>query len=114
MKLIALCILAGAAFPQSQPGTIQGIITDPEGGTFPVAFVQLKNTQTSVVSYGADAGAGKYSITPVTAGTYDLSINVPGIKSASVSGGLMEALKNNPDALASLSMLMFQQGFSCQ
>jgi len=36
------------------------------------------------------------------------SINVPGIKSASVSGGLLDALKNNPEALASLSMLKGQ------
>lgn len=36
------------------------------------------------------------------------SINVPGIPSANVSGGLMEALKNNPEALASLSMLKGQ------
>lgn len=36
------------------------------------------------------------------------SINVPGIQSATVSGGPMDALKNNPEALASLSMLKGQ------
>jgi len=79
--LIALCVLAAGVFSQDTPGAIRGIITDPEGGTFPVAFVQLKNTQTSVVSNGTEAGAGKYSVTPVVAGTYELSVNVPGMKS---------------------------------
>lgn len=36
------------------------------------------------------------------------SINVPGIQSGSVSGGLIDALKNNPEALASLATLKGQ------
>jgi hypothetical protein len=40
------------------------------------------------------------------------SINVPGIKSATVSGGLMDALKNNPEALASLATLKGQANSS--
>jgi hypothetical protein len=42
------------------------------------------------------------------------SINVPGIQSASVSGGLLDALKNNPDALKSLSMLKGQANTSLE
>jgi hypothetical protein len=40
------------------------------------------------------------------------SISVPGIQSGAVSGGLLDALKNNPDALASLSMLKGQANTS--
>jgi hypothetical protein len=42
------------------------------------------------------------------------SINVPGIQSANVSGGLMDALKNNPDALKSLAMLKGQANTSME
>jgi len=87
MKLTTcIWILAGAAFSQNTPGTITGMITDPDGGTFPVAFIQLKNTQTAAVSNGASAAGGKYSIAPVVAGTYDLSVNVPGMKAYQRNG----------------------------
>lgn len=42
------------------------------------------------------------------------SINVPGIQSAQVSGGLLDALKNNPDALASLATLKGQANTALQ
>jgi hypothetical protein len=42
------------------------------------------------------------------------SIDVPGIQSAKVSGGLLDALKNNPEALASLSMLKGQANKSLE
>ena len=42
------------------------------------------------------------------------AIDVPGIQSAKVSGGLMDALKNNPDALAALSTLKGQAGQSLE
>jgi hypothetical protein len=47
-------------------------------------------------------------------GTPRTSINVPGIQSANVSGGLMDALKNNPDALKSLAMLKGQANTSLE
>lgn len=40
------------------------------------------------------------------------SVSVPGVQNASVSGGLMDALKNNPDALASLATLKGQANTS--
>jgi len=89
--VIAFCILAAAALSQSTPGRITGIITDPEGGTFPIAFVQLKNTQTSAVSNGDVAAGGKYSITPVAAGTYELSVTVPGMKTYQRNGIVVQA-----------------------
>jgi len=74
------CILAAAAFSQSAPGTIAGVITDPEGGAFAIAFVQLRNTQTAALSNVASAAGGKYRIASVAAGIYALSVNVPGMK----------------------------------
>jgi hypothetical protein len=35
-----LFILAAAVSSQSTPGTIIGVITDPEGSAFPIAFVR--------------------------------------------------------------------------
>ena len=81
MKLtICACVLAGAAFSQSPSSTIRGAITDTDGGVPAIAFVQLKNSQTSEISNAIGSPGGKYSFTPVAAGTYDLSVIVPGMK----------------------------------
>jgi hypothetical protein len=40
------------------------------------------------------------------------SVNVPGIQAASVSGGMLDALKNNPEALAQLAK--FKEGSQAQ
>jgi hypothetical protein len=78
-SLIFTAILAAVAFSQGTPGTITGIITDPEGGVCPLAFVQLRNMQTAAVLNTAGTPGGRYNIAGVTAGTYELSVNVPGM-----------------------------------
>ena len=75
-----LCVAAATAFSQLSPGTITGAIAGPDGDVFPIAFVQLKNTQTAAVLNTA-ANGGKYDIASVAPGTYQLSVSVPGMKS---------------------------------
>ena len=75
---MALLLFAGPALSQT---AVTGAITDPEGGAFPGAFVTLKNTQTAAVSNVVSAAGGKYSIDPVAPGVYELSVNMPGMKS---------------------------------
>jgi len=80
---ICVCIWAcicAAAFSQSTSGTIRGVITDTDGGVPAIAFAQLKNTQTSGSSNAVGSASGMYSFTPVAAGTYELSVVVPGMK----------------------------------
>jgi len=67
-------------FSQGTPGTIRGLIKDTDGGVPAIAFAQLKNTQTSGVSNAVGSASGEYSFTPVAAGTYELSVIVPGMK----------------------------------
>ncbi len=88
MKLLpmCLCLFATEALAQDRPGTITGAITDPEGGAFAGAFVQLKNTQTAATSNAVSAAGGKYTFAEVATGAYDLSVNVPGMKGFKRSG----------------------------
>ena len=82
VKRLAIClsVFAVAAFSQSSTATITGVVTDPDGGAFAGAFVQLKNTQTAAALNVVGEAGGKYALTSVAAGTYDLSVNVPGMK----------------------------------
>src|SRR5215469_7750519 len=76
----AFMILAGVtAFAQSNQGTITGTISDPAGAVVPGAAIQVKNAETGVVYQGGTSNTGNYVI-PVPAGTYEITVTVPGFK----------------------------------
>jgi carboxypeptidase family protein len=95
-SIVAIVALAlAAAFPdrvssQSPTGTISGVVTDPDGAVFPGAFVQARGAR----AYNeASDDAGKYRL-QVVPGTYDLSINVPGMKGFQRKGVVVQANQN--------------------
>ena len=75
--LILIGLLLGAAQPA--PGTIRATVTDPQGGTFPVAFVQAKREPSGPTINGQGGANGLYTM-QVPPGTYELSVNVPAMK----------------------------------
>jgi len=75
----ALFLTAVSAFSQSNQGTITGTISDPGGAVVPAAMVEAKNQQTGVVSRAGISATGNYVIS-VPAGTYELTVAVPGFK----------------------------------
>ncbi len=81
--LIIASLVAGTAAAQRTNGTIRATVTDPQGGTFPVAFVQATREPSSssgpTIS-GQRGTDGTYTI-EVPPGTYELSVNVPAMKS---------------------------------
>ena len=75
--VILIGLLLAAAQPA--PGTIRATVTDPQGGSFSVAFVQAKREPsgpTINLQRGAD---GIYTI-QAPAGTYEISANVPAMR----------------------------------
>jgi hypothetical protein len=79
-KLIAgIVITAAATFAQSNQGTITGTISDPAGAVVPAAVIQIRNAETGVVYQGGTSNTGNYVI-PVPAGTYEITVAVPGFK----------------------------------
>jgi hypothetical protein len=88
---IALTIAAASGarvVAQRTTGTIRATVTDPQGGTFSVAFVQAKREPTSSSGPTIDGKGGANGIytIEVPAGTYELSVNVPAMKSFRRSG----------------------------
>ncbi|HLI86705.1 MAG TPA: TonB-dependent receptor [Bryobacteraceae bacterium] len=76
----AYWILTGAAaFAQSNQGTITGTIADPAGAVIAGATIEVRNADTGVVYQGGSSNTGNYVI-PVPAGTYQITVSVPGFK----------------------------------
>src|SRR5579862_3641324 len=78
LAVFALC-LGATAFAQSNNGTITGTVSDPAGAVVPAAQIEVQNAETGVVYRGGTSNAGNYVIS-VPAGTYQITVNVPGFK----------------------------------
>ena len=82
----ATLILASAtAFAQSNQGTVTGTISDPAGAVVAGAQIEIKNTETGVLFSGGTSSTGNYVIV-VPAGTYQVTVNVPGFKKYVATG----------------------------
>ena len=94
MRFVCFLALVGAAaYGQSDRGSIAGTVMDPFGHPFAGASVQAKNTQTAAMAKAVSSAAGKYSIADLPAGTYDVSVNVAGVRPFESKGVAVQASK---------------------
>ncbi|HEY6346786.1 MAG TPA: TonB-dependent receptor [Bryobacteraceae bacterium] len=89
---IALCVLliAPVVFAQSDRGAITGAISDPAGAVVSNAGVEAKHIETGTVYQAASSSTGNYTLSQLPAGTYSLSVTVPGFKQYVRQGILVE------------------------
>ena len=91
LSLSICCVsLAVCALAQSDRGTITGAVTDPLGAVVPKAPIQAKNLGTGVEYSGATSDTGNYTLLQLPAGTYQISVIVPGFKKYLRSGLTVE------------------------
>src|SRR5262249_23726661 len=89
--VLSILLLAGPAFGQDKPGTINGIVSDTSHLPVPGASIEAKNVQTGTI-YTASAGLlGNYQITGLPAGKYDVSASAFGFKRYERSGIAIDA-----------------------
>jgi hypothetical protein len=88
--LAGVVAFGGHAVSQTAPGHIRGTITDAQGGAFPVAFVEATRQPSGPTVNGTGGASEPYHI-DVPAGTYDLSVSVPGMKSFRRTGLVVDA-----------------------
>ena len=78
---IVQCSLLGAsAYGQNAGGTLMGTITDPYGEAVANASVQATNEASRTVYKAVSLANGTYSLSELPAGTYDVSVSMPGFK----------------------------------
>jgi hypothetical protein len=90
--LIAICIVAFVfvASAQTDRGTITGTVSDPAGAIVPAAAIEAKSVATGAVYQTASSTTGNYTIAQLPAGTYQMSITVPGFKKFIRTGLVVE------------------------
>jgi hypothetical protein len=83
---VCFLLLAVCVFAQSDRGTITGTVSDPAGALVPNAAIQGRNVETGVTYEGATSTTGNYTLVQLPAGTYELSVTVPGFKKYNRTG----------------------------
>ena len=84
-----------AASAQNDHGAIAGSVTDPLGAVLASAPVQAKNVTTGTVYKAASTPSGSYTLGDLPAGTYDISVNIPGLKGYEHKGVAVTAAKTS-------------------
>ncbi len=79
-----LLALSAPIFGQGERATITGTITDSTKATIPDAHVVLRNVATNVNTRTTTNAAGLYFITSIPPGTYELTVEKSGFRSARV------------------------------
>src|SRR5215471_7901704 len=77
---LASALFSLVAFAQSDRGTVTGTVTDPAGAVVANAAIQARNVETGVIYPAETSATGNYTIPQLPAGSYEISMTVPGFK----------------------------------
>src|ERR1043166_9577148 len=66
-------LLASNAFAQDARGVVTGVVTDPGGNAVEGATVNAKNVATGAIVNAVSSANGRFMISGLPAGTYDLA-----------------------------------------
>ena len=77
--IASFLLISGAVLAQSG-GTITGTVADPAGALVAGAPIEAVNTATNAKYPVASSNTGNYTLAELPAGTYNLTITVPGFK----------------------------------
>jgi outer membrane receptor protein involved in Fe transport len=77
---LALCVSPWPAAAQISTGSINGRISDPQGGVMPGVSVTARNRDTGFVRTDITDDAGSYHLGALPVGSYDLSAEISGFR----------------------------------
>src|SRR5690349_8069395 len=83
--LVAVCsffaaVTASYVFAQEESGQIAGVVTDPTGAVVPNAKVTVTSPATGATRTTTTSGAGLYTLTNLTPGTYTVTVEAQGFR----------------------------------
>jgi hypothetical protein len=79
---VSVCVLifATSLFSQTDRGTITGTVADASSAVIPGANVTATNSQTTAKYETVSTETGNYTLTQLPAGTYEVTVELPGFK----------------------------------
>ncbi len=80
IALVCVLLFYGAAYAQTDRGTITGTVTDQAGAMVPNAALEAKNLQTGAVFQAATSSTGNYTLAQLPVGQYQLTATLSGFK----------------------------------
>jgi hypothetical protein len=84
--LLVLWVSVGSLHAQTTNGSIQGTVTDPNGGAVSGASVTGRNLDTGLTQATSTTDAGVYSLPNLPPGRYSVVVEAPGLKKYSQEG----------------------------
>jgi outer membrane receptor protein involved in Fe transport len=96
--VLAVLLTGGRALAQTSMGGVSGTVTDAQGGVVPGASVTLVNDETNIEVARTTNSSGYFVFTGVRPGMYSLTVELPGLKTARISGfavGVNETVTRN-------------------
>src|SRR5215470_9110321 len=88
--LAVFLLIAGVAHAQTATSGIRGTVSDASGALVPGAMVTAKNEATGVTYTQTTTEAGLYGFPALPVGTYTNTVALPGFKTASKTGNVLE------------------------
>jgi hypothetical protein len=81
-SVVSLLSLAVVVWGQATTATISGVVVDAAGAVVVGAHVRVKNVETGVEKVAETTSAGRYTVSGLVPGTYEVSVEAPGFKTA--------------------------------
>src|SRR5215813_6638142 len=88
---VGLSVFALSAYAQSDRGTITGTVADPAGAVVASAAIEARNIETGALYDAVSTATGNYTLSQLPAGTYAISVTVPGFKKYVRQGLVVQA-----------------------
>jgi hypothetical protein len=94
IALLTLSFGLQLSFAQTEKASVSGRVTDQNNAALPEAQVQIRNTETNIVTSVKTNGEGIYVISSLNPGNYIMNVNKEGFRVVSVTGVILNVQDN--------------------
>ena len=96
LAILAVALLAPAAFAQVLNGTLSGTVTDPSGAVVPGASVTATDPATNQTYRANTDQSGNYALPNLPNSTYKVTVEHPGFTKVTISGVVVSVSQTTP------------------